>query len=91
MASRTPEPKSSAPAGKKPEKKSFVGRIGGLFQRNTEPEPQKDPVTPPAKSSSSSAKTSASKTPAKSAAAIKKERMETILSSVKFSKVRSVA
>jgi len=68
MASRTPEPKSSAPAGKKPEKKSFVGRIGGLFQRNTEPEPQKDPVTPPAKSSSSSAKTSASKTPAKSAA-----------------------
>jgi hypothetical protein len=30
-------------------------------------------------------------TPAKSAAAIKKERMETILSSVKFSKVRSVA
>ena len=68
MASRTPEPKSSAPAGKKPEKKSFVGRIGGLFQRNTEPEPQKDPVTPPAKSSSSSTKTSASKTPAKSAA-----------------------
>lgn len=68
MASRTPEPKSSAPAGKKPEKKSFVGRIGGLFHRNTEPEPQKDPVTPPAKSSSSSTKTSASKTPAKSAA-----------------------
>jgi len=68
MASRTPEPKSSAPAGKKPEKKSFVGRIGGLFQRNTKPEPQKDPVTPPAKSSSSSTKTSASKTPAKSAA-----------------------
>ena len=68
MASRTPEPKSSVPAGKKPEKKSFVGRIGGLFQRNTEPEPQKDPVTPPAKSSSSSTKTSASKTPAKSAA-----------------------
>ena len=68
MASRTPEPKSSTPAGKKPEKKSFVGRIGGLFQRNTEPEPQKDPVTPPAKSSSSSTKTSASKTPAKSAA-----------------------
>ena len=68
MASRTPEPKSSAPAGKKPEKKSFVGRIGGLFQRNTEPEPQKDPVTPPAKSSSSSTKTSASKTPATSAA-----------------------
>ena len=68
MASRTPEPKSSVPAGKKPEKKSFVGRIGGLFQRNTEPEPQKDPVTPPAKSSSSSTKTSASKTPATSAA-----------------------
>lgn len=68
MASRTPEPKSSTPAGKKPEKKSFVGRIGGLFHRNTEPEPQKDPVTPPAKSSSSSTKSSASKTPAKSAA-----------------------
>ena len=92
MAGNTPAPNPSSNEGKNADKQSRFGRIAGFLRRTSEPENQKEPVTPPAKKSAPSAPAkTALKTPAKKAPATAKKPVSTAASATKASAAKAPA
>ena len=90
MAGNTPEPNPSSNEGKNADKQSRFGRIAGFLRRTSEPENQREPVTPPAKNSAPSAPAkTAVKTPAKKAPATAKKPASTAASATKASAAKA--